>query len=242
MFSLRSVSKTFPNATVALDNITAEIEPGEFVALLGPSGCGKSTLLRLLAGLEAPSAGSIEWEHRPGPGDIGFVFQDATLLPWASAEENVYLPLRLRGLQAGRDAAALVAVRPGPGGARGFRQCQAPGALGRHEDARLHRPRFGLGPDAAADGRALRRTGRIHPPPAAGRSARAVAAQRQDHRVRHAFHLRGRVPRQPHPGALAAARGASPRISAPPSPRASTAAPAPPIRTSSPRSPTPSSA
>ncbi|MGP8026955.1 MAG: ABC transporter ATP-binding protein [Acidocella sp.] len=107
MFSLRSVSKTFPNATIALEDITAEIEPGDFVALLGPSGCGKSTLLRLLAGLEAPSAGSIEWEHRPGPGDIGFVFQDATLLPWASAEENVYLPLRLRGRK-WADAAALV--------------------------------------------------------------------------------------------------------------------------------------
>jgi len=109
MFSLRSVSKTFPNTTVALDNITADIEPGEFVALLGPSGCGKSTLLRLLAGLEAPSTGSIGWEHRPGPGDIGLVFQDATLLPWASAEENVYLPLRLRGRKRA-EAAPLVAA------------------------------------------------------------------------------------------------------------------------------------
>ncbi len=114
MFSLRSVAKTYPNATVALEGITADIAPGEFVALLGPSGCGKSTLLRLLAGLEAPSAGEIEWEHRPGPGDIGFVFQDATLLPWASAEENVYLPLRLRGVEraaaAPRVAAALSQV------------------------------------------------------------------------------------------------------------------------------------
>jgi NitT/TauT family transport system ATP-binding protein len=104
MFSLRAVAKTYPNATLALDGITADIASGEFVALLGPSGCGKSTLLRLLAGLEEASAGEIAWEHRPGPGDIGFVFQDATLLPWASAEENVYLPLRLRGM--GRAAAA----------------------------------------------------------------------------------------------------------------------------------------
>lgn len=109
MFSLRSVAKTYPNATIALDGITADIAPGEFVALLGPSGCGKSTLLRLLAGLEEPSAGGIEWEHRPGPGDIGFVFQDATLLPWASAEENVYLPLRLRGKKRA-EAAPLVAT------------------------------------------------------------------------------------------------------------------------------------
>jgi NitT/TauT family transport system ATP-binding protein len=99
MFALRGVTKQFPSGTRALEDITAEIEAGEFVALLGPSGCGKSTLLRLLAGLEAPSAGQITWDagHKPGPGDVGFVFQDATLLPWASAAENVYLPLRLRG-------------------------------------------------------------------------------------------------------------------------------------------------
>ncbi|MDD2703947.1 MAG: ABC transporter ATP-binding protein [Acidocella sp.] len=116
MFSIRSVSKTYPNATIALQNISADIAHGEFVALLGPSGCGKSTLLRLLAGLEAPSKGAIEWDNaqRPGPGDIGFVFQDATLLPWADAADNVYLPLRLRGERranaAGRIQAALAQV------------------------------------------------------------------------------------------------------------------------------------
>lgn len=116
MFSLRSVAKTFGNGTNALEDISAEIEPGEFVALLGPSGCGKSTLLRLLAGLEAPSSGSIDWDksQRPGPGDIGFVFQDATLLPWADAAENVRLPLKLRGVKKAestpRVAAALTQV------------------------------------------------------------------------------------------------------------------------------------
>jgi NitT/TauT family transport system ATP-binding protein len=98
MIEIQGVSKKFPNGTVALEGITASIAAGEFVALLGPSGCGKSTLLRLLAGLEAPSAGRIEWPNGvPAPGDIGFVFQDATLMPWASAAENVYLPLKLRG-------------------------------------------------------------------------------------------------------------------------------------------------
>src|SRR5487761_2539159 len=103
MFSLRAVAKTFDNGTIALEGISAEIAAGEFVALLGPSGCGKSTLLRLLAGLEDPSAGEIIWdlERRPVPGDIGFVFQDATLLPWADAAENVFLPLKLRGVTRG---------------------------------------------------------------------------------------------------------------------------------------------
>jgi NitT/TauT family transport system ATP-binding protein len=101
MVLLRAVSKTYAGGTIALDNITTDITPGEFIALLGPSGCGKSTLLRLLAGLEAPSAGEIDWENnqRPAPGEIGFVFQDATLMPWLTAAENVYLPLHLRGVR-----------------------------------------------------------------------------------------------------------------------------------------------
>ncbi|MDE2390346.1 MAG: ABC transporter ATP-binding protein [Rhodospirillales bacterium] len=105
MFTLRQVAKTFGNGTKALEGINAEIAPGSFVALLGPSGCGKSTLLRLLSGLEAPTSGEIFWGHagKPAPGEIGYVFQDSTLLPWAGAAENVYLPLRLRGV--GRAAA-----------------------------------------------------------------------------------------------------------------------------------------
>jgi NitT/TauT family transport system ATP-binding protein len=99
MLAIDSVSKRFANGTLALENISTTIGNGEFVALLGPSGCGKSTLLRLLAGLEVPSEGTINWTAgaQPHAGDIGFVFQDATLLPWANAAENVFLPLRLRG-------------------------------------------------------------------------------------------------------------------------------------------------
>ena len=100
MFALRQVAKRFNNATQALEDITADIPPGSFVALLGPSGCGKSTLLRLLSGLDTPTSGEISWGHagKPAPGEIGYVFQDPTLLPWAGAAENVYLPLRLRGV------------------------------------------------------------------------------------------------------------------------------------------------
>ncbi|WP_298213634.1 ABC transporter ATP-binding protein [Acidocella sp.] len=100
MFALRQVAKRFDNGTEALAEVTAEIAPGEFIVLLGPSGCGKSTLLRLLAGLESPSGGEIDWGHggKPAPGEIGYVFQDPTLLPWADAAANVALPLRLRGV------------------------------------------------------------------------------------------------------------------------------------------------
>jgi NitT/TauT family transport system ATP-binding protein len=92
-------------ALEALRDVSLNIDAGEFVALLGPSGCGKSTLLRLIAGLDQPDAGQLIWSagHRPRPGDAGFVFQDATLLPWASAADNVYLPLRIAGVK--RDAA-----------------------------------------------------------------------------------------------------------------------------------------
>jgi NitT/TauT family transport system ATP-binding protein len=104
------VGRRFANGTEALRDVSLRLEPGDFAALLGPSGCGKSTLLRLIAGLDAPDTGRIEWDggHAPAPGELGYVFQDATLLPWATAEENVWLPLRLRGIDR---AAALPEVR-----------------------------------------------------------------------------------------------------------------------------------
>jgi NitT/TauT family transport system ATP-binding protein len=108
LLRLTGVSKTFANETVALDGVDLTIKPGEFVTLLGPSGCGKSTLLHLIAGLVAPSAGSIDWPQSSydvhGEPDrlLGFVFQEPTLLPWCSVFENVYLPLKLAG--AGKSA------------------------------------------------------------------------------------------------------------------------------------------
>jgi NitT/TauT family transport system ATP-binding protein len=99
MLRLSGVGRRF-GTIEALHDVSLSIRPGDFVALLGPSGCGKSTLLRLIAGLDQPDSGFLAWEqgHAPKPGDIGFVFQDATLLPWASAAENVLLPLRLKGI------------------------------------------------------------------------------------------------------------------------------------------------
>jgi NitT/TauT family transport system ATP-binding protein len=92
------LGKVFGGGVRALEAIDLTVEPGEFVSLVGPSGCGKSTLLRLIAGLAPPSEGRIVWpQGAPRPGEIGFVFQDATLMPWANAFDNVWLPLRLAG-------------------------------------------------------------------------------------------------------------------------------------------------
>lgn len=95
LVTLRAVSKTFQTGTHALDNLNLDVRPGEFLALLGPSGCGKSTALRIIAGLMAPTSGQVEW-GRTKP-ELGVVFQDPTLMPWASVEDNIWLPLRLRG-------------------------------------------------------------------------------------------------------------------------------------------------
>lgn len=97
---LEKVSKKFSNGTVALDGLDLELARGDFLSLLGPSGCGKSTALRLIAGLSGPTGGRIHWasedQGEPRP-EIGFVFQEPTLMPWATLAENVYLPLRLKG-------------------------------------------------------------------------------------------------------------------------------------------------
>jgi NitT/TauT family transport system ATP-binding protein len=99
---MRAVSKRFSNRTLALSNMSLTVGQGEFLSLLGPSGCGKSTALRIIAGLGAPSSGTVEWpsstiNSRGLPeGDIGFVFQDPTLMPWRTVLGNVSLPLMLQ--------------------------------------------------------------------------------------------------------------------------------------------------
>ncbi|MBV9785667.1 MAG: ABC transporter ATP-binding protein [Acidisphaera sp.] len=110
MLDIERVGRRFPNGTEALRDLSLHLASGDFMALLGPSGCGKSTLLRLIAGLDRPDAGRLAWEDGPpGPGRIGFVFQDATLLPWATAAENVGLPLRLRRTEPGEAVSAALA-------------------------------------------------------------------------------------------------------------------------------------
>jgi NitT/TauT family transport system ATP-binding protein len=97
--SLRGVTKVYDSGVVALGPLDLDVGKGEFVSLLGPSGCGKSTALRLIAGLGAPTSGTVGVSQ---PSDeahaghsIGFVFQEPTLMPWTSVRENVRLPLKL---------------------------------------------------------------------------------------------------------------------------------------------------
>ena len=106
LLTIRDVAKSFANGTQALARINLDVRDGEFLSLLGPSGCGKSTVLRLIAGLAAPSSGTLTWRDGARP-DIGFVFQEPTLMPWANVARNVWLPLRLRGMT-WRDAAAAI--------------------------------------------------------------------------------------------------------------------------------------
>jgi len=94
MIDVRSVAKRFPNGTEALRDLSFAVKDKEFVSLLGPSGCGKSTALRLVAGLLIPGDGDIAWPH--GKPEIGFVFQEPTLMPWADALTNARLPLDLK--------------------------------------------------------------------------------------------------------------------------------------------------
>ena len=99
LLSVAQAGKIYDNGTIALSDVNLTLEQGSFVSLVGPSGCGKSTLLRMIAGLIAPTNGAIQWpQDKARPADIGFVFQEATLMPWARVFDNVWLPLKLRGM------------------------------------------------------------------------------------------------------------------------------------------------
>ena len=94
VIDIQDVEQIYPSGTRALAPVSLCVEPGEFVTLLGPSGCGKSTLLKMVAGLLKPSRGQIRLAGQ----SLSFVFQEATLMPWADVRRNVRLPLDLAGM------------------------------------------------------------------------------------------------------------------------------------------------
>jgi len=99
---VRQVFRTTGPDVVAIADVSLDIRPGRFVVLVGPSGCGKSTLLMMLAGLQRPTSGTILINdapiEQPDPDRVGVVFQEASLFPWLTAEENIEFPLALRGV------------------------------------------------------------------------------------------------------------------------------------------------
>ncbi len=103
--SIDNLSHAYADSGTVLTIPRLDFEKGSFVAIIGPSGCGKSTLLRLVAGLETPGKGTLTFGDRTadsGQLRTGIVFQEATLLPWLRVEDNIALPLRLRGQHRGR--------------------------------------------------------------------------------------------------------------------------------------------
>ncbi|WP_317930065.1 ABC transporter ATP-binding protein [Halioxenophilus sp. WMMB6] len=96
---INQVGKTFSGTTPVLKDINFNINRGEFIAIIGPSGCGKSTLLKLIANLISATTGTIivgGGKSDFSPEKLGFVFQEANLLPWLTTEQNIALPLKLR--------------------------------------------------------------------------------------------------------------------------------------------------
>jgi len=107
LLTLTGVSKSFESGTRALESVDLSVNPGDFISLVGPSGCGKSTALRLIAGLIQPDKGEVAFPN--GRPQVGFVFQEPTLMPWARALDNARLPLDLEGMN--RTKANELAVR-----------------------------------------------------------------------------------------------------------------------------------
>jgi len=98
---ISGLHKVFDNDVVAVENLSLEIQPGEFIAILGPSGCGKSTLLHLIAGLHAQTSGQVLVDGRPvqGPGtDRILIFQEHGLFPWLTVAENVEFGMKMKGV------------------------------------------------------------------------------------------------------------------------------------------------
>src|SRR5689334_5501804 len=104
LLSLQGVSRRFITShhdTTAVENLSLDVRPGEFVCVVGPSGCGKSTLLNIVAGLDHADSGTVLFDGKPirGPGaERVVVFQDAALYPWLNVRANVEFGLKMKGV------------------------------------------------------------------------------------------------------------------------------------------------
>lgn len=99
LLSLNYLDKVFGHNIVALENMTLSVRENDFLSLLGPSGCGKSTALRIISGLMSPTRGKVKWADSDYSNQLSVVFQEPTLMPWATIEDNVWLPMRLKGIK-----------------------------------------------------------------------------------------------------------------------------------------------
>ena len=208
---LSDVSVTFgrgERAVPALATTNLRIGHGEFVALVGPSGCGKSTILRLVAGLVQPSTGVVIVGGREVAAKalrIGMAFQNPTMLPWLTIEQNIMLPLKIvepyrsqfRKLKRTdfRDKANALLEQVG---LERFRPPLPVAALGRHASARQSVPRADPRAAHAAARRTVRRAGPVHPRGTVVDPAAALDAASADRAAGDPRFARGRISRQPH--------------------------------------------
>ncbi len=109
ILTVQQMDMVFPDSNGglhAVENISFEVRPQEFLCVVGPSGCGKSTLLRVLASLLTPTKGQITFAD--GEPRIGMVFQDSNLMPWRSVRENIILPLELEGIESSGEMSTIL--------------------------------------------------------------------------------------------------------------------------------------
>ena len=177
-------------SVVAVDGVSLDIAPGEFVTLLGPSGSGKTTTLMMLAGFEIPTAGEIYVDEDPIAAvppyrrNIGMVFQNYALFPHMTVGENIAFPLQMRKMSRAEITRQTTAVLAAGRSARLRGTLSAP-ALGRAAAAGRRGASARLQPARAADGRAAGRARQAAPRALAARDQGAPRAARRDHHLRH---------------------------------------------------------